>query len=102
MDKFEVAMQNMMKMSPQEGSKALALIMQKCTCDQCPSYTNSAKAADEGFFCGTGKSFGHITMQVNCICGNCPVKNELGMKFGFYCTHGSEKARRYDQAMAKK
>ena len=102
MDKFEQAMQNMAKMSPQEGKKMLQAVMEKCICGQCPTYTNTAGSCGEGFFCGTGKSFGHITAQVNCLCGTCPVKGELGLRFGYYCLKGSEKALRYDQIIAKK
>ena len=102
MDKFEQAMQSMAKMPPQEGKKMLQAVMEKCICGQCPSYTNSAGSCGEGFFCGTGKSFRHITTEVNCICGKCPVKADLGLKYGFFCTRGSEKALRYDQSMAPK
>ena len=102
MDKFEQAMMNMAKMPPQEAAKALKAELGKCICGQCPSYTPAAGAAGEGAFCGTGKSFGHITTEVNCICGKCPVKSDLGLKYGFFCSRGSEKALRYDQSLAKK
>jgi hypothetical protein len=102
MDKFEAAMQNMAKLSPQEGVRTLQGLKGKCICGQCPTYTPAAGASGEGFFCGTGKSFGHITTEVNCMCGKCPVKAELGLKYGFFCLRGSEKAVRYDQSFAKK
>jgi hypothetical protein len=102
MDRFEQAMQNMAKISPQEGMRMLQELKGKCMCGQCPTYSAAAGAAGEGFFCGTGKSFGHITAQVNCLCAGCPVKGELGLRFGFYCLKGSEKALRYDQSLAKK
>ena len=102
MDKFEMAMVNMAKMSPHEGKKALDAVMGKCICGQCPTYTSTARVSGESFFCGTGKSFGHITTEVNCICGKCPVKADLGLKYGFFCTRSSEKALRYDQTLAKK
>jgi hypothetical protein len=102
MDKFEQTMQNMMKMPSQEGMKALQALMAKCMCGQCPTYTNAARAAGESFFCGTGKSFRHITTEVNCLCGTCPVKSELGLKYGFFCMKGSEKALRYDQSSSAK
>jgi hypothetical protein len=101
MDRFEQAMVNMAKMSSQEGRKALEAIKGKCICGQCPTYTGAAGASGEGFFCGTGKSFGHITTEVNCLCGGCPNKADLGLKYGFFCTRGSEKALRYVQALAK-
>jgi len=102
MDKFESAMENMAKIPPQEGMKALQALMGKCICGECPTYTAAARASGEGFFCGTGKSFRHITTEVNCMCGRCPVKGELGLKYGFFCTRGSEKALRYDQSHVKK
>jgi hypothetical protein len=102
MDKFEQAMVNMAKMSPQEGRKVLEAVRGKCICGQCPTYTAAAGASGEGFFCGTGKSFGHITTEVNCMCAGCPNRTDLGLKYGFYCTHGSEKALRYDRALVKK
>jgi hypothetical protein len=101
MDKFEQTMQNMMKMSPQEGMRTLQEEMGKCMCGQCPTYTNPARASGESFFCGTGKSFRHITTEVTCLCGGCPVKSDLGLKFVSFCMRGSEKTQRYDQ-MAKK
>ena len=102
MDKFEQAMVNMAKVSPQEGRKALEGLMGKCICGQCPTYTAAARASGEGFFCGTGRSFGHITTEVNCICGKCPNKADLGLKYGFFCMRGSEKALRYDQSLLSK
>jgi hypothetical protein len=102
MDKFEQAMQNMAKMPPGEGMKMLQSLMGMCNCGQCPTYTGAARTSGESFFCGTGKSFRHITTEVNCMCGKCPVKGELGLKYGFFCMRGSEKALRYDQGFAKK
>ena len=102
MDKFESAMENMAKISPQEGMKALQALMGKCICGECPTYTAAARASGEGFFCGTGKSFRHITTEVNCMCAKCPVKGELGLRYGFFCMKGSEKAIRYDQSLVKK
>jgi len=102
MDKFEQTMQDMRKMPPQEGMKTLMAEMGKCMCGQCPTYTNAARASGEGFFCGTGKSFRHITTDVNCLCGGCPVKSDLGLKYGFFCLRGSEKALRYDQSFSAK
>jgi len=102
MDKFEQAMQNMARMPPQEGVKMLQEEMAKCKCGQCSTYTSTARAMGESFFCGTGKSFRHITTEVNCLCGGCPVKADLGLKYGFFCTRGSEKTLRYDQSFAAK
>jgi len=101
MDRFEQAMVNMAKMSPHEGKKVLEAVRGRCICGQCPSYTAAARASGEGFFCGTGKSFRHITTEVNCMCGTCPNKADLGLRYGFFCNRGSEKALRYDQALAK-
>jgi hypothetical protein len=98
MDKFEQTMQNMMKMPPQEGMKTLQAVMDKCMCGGCPTYTNAARASGESFFCGTGKSFRHITTKVNCLCAGCPVKSDLGLKHDFFCLKGSEKTQRYDQS----
>jgi Protein of unknown function (DUF2769) len=101
-DKFEMAMQNMAKVSLQEGVRMLQGLKAQCNCGGCPTYTAAARTAGESFFCGTGKSFGHITTEVNCMCGKCPVKAELGLKYGFFCMRGSEKALRYDQSLTKK
>jgi hypothetical protein len=101
MDKFEQTMQSMSKMSPQEGMKTLSEVMGKCMCGGCPTYTNAARASGESFFCGTGKSFRHITTLVNCLCGGCPVKGDLGLRHDSFCMKGSEKTQRYDQAAKK-
>ena len=102
MDKFEQTMQDMAKMPPQEGTRMLMAEKGKCMCAQCPTYTGAARASGESFFCGTGKSFGHITTEVNCLCGGCPVKTDLGLKYGFFCMRGSEKAQRYDKSFSVK
>ena len=101
MDKFEQTMQDMAKMPPHEGVKALQAEMDRCMCGQCPTYTNAARASGESFFCGTGKSFRHITTAVNCLCAGCPVKGDLGLKYASFCMRGSEKTQRYDQAAKK-
>jgi hypothetical protein len=102
MDKFEQTMQDMRKTPLQEGMKVLQAEISKCMCGQCPAYTNAARALGESFFCGTGKSFRHITTLVNCLCGGCPVKGDLGLRHDSFCMKGSEKALRYDQSFSAK
>lgn len=62
----------------------------KCSCPQCPSYTDCTKKKHEALFCAqeVGKSICPIKMN-GCICGSCKVHRENDLKSGYYCMHGS-------------
>ena len=99
MDKFEQVMQDLGKMPVDERTRALEAESAKCICGTCPTYTECAKNAQEGFFCGNGKSFMCITFDKGCICKTCPVAADLGLTNSDYCLKGSEKARRYESTL---
>ncbi len=46
-----------------------------------------------------GKSFMCITNEKGCICPDCPVTKEYGLKNTFFCMKGAEKAQRYENSL---
>ncbi len=99
MDKFEQILSDLRKMSAEEQAKTYDGLKPKCICPGCPTYTNCAKNAKELLFCAYGKSFLCIDREKTCMCPNCPVTAELGLKKNFFCTRGAEKAQRYENAL---
>ena len=99
MDKFEETMLSMIGMTPAEWEEAAKKFAAMCTCPSCPTYTGCAKNAQELLFCATGKSFICISDKKDCICPDCPITSEFGLKHTFFCTGGSEKAQRYEHAL---
>ena len=80
-------------MAEMEGK--LQMVKEKCTCKTCPSYVK--EETETGFcLCLVGKSK-KITKENGCICGDCPVYKEMGLKNTYYCTRKSE----MEQNMAK-
>ena len=97
MDKFDQIMQNLEKMPQDEKVKLIGAEKAKCICGTCPSYTDCAKNANEGFYCVVGRSFICITHDKGCTCRSCPVTSGLGLRFHDCCLKGSEKAQRYEK-----
>ncbi len=63
----------------------------RCLCETCPSALPEEN--ETGFcqaFIGRSKI---IKEEKGCDCGQCPVHQEMGLKFGYYCTRGSELER---------
>lgn len=82
--------------------------VKKCLCRKCPTYRfaydqksmpedmtrmiegdTSDVERLEGVFCASGKS-SFIEERKGCICGNCEVFKENGLKNGYYCLEGTE------------
>ncbi len=70
-----------------------------CMCPKCPTYTGCAKNAQELLFCMKGKSFMCITHDKGCLCPDCPVTKEYGLKNKSFCMKGAEKAQRYERTI---
>ena len=103
MDTFEQFAQKLMKMPLIARIDALKAERAKCSCMNCPTYTECAEKLDQGFFCFTGMSIICIDREVECICPTCQVPKDTGLQHtAFYCTRGDEKARRYDRSLAEK
>ena len=58
----------------------------KCVCKSCPSFI---ECKEKILYCLLGKSECIKEIKV-CICGGCPVHQELGLKKGAYCVHGKD------------
>jgi len=66
----------------------IAYVMENCICPQCPSWIPEASEKGEGGYCATGRSE-CIVDEAGCICPDCPVTEEMGLTWGYYCTRGS-------------
>jgi hypothetical protein len=99
MTKFKEKMEAMQKMSDEERAAAVEHLKSMCICATCPSYNECAKNANESLFCATGKSFMCINFEEGCLCPQCPVTEEMGLRNTLFCTRGSEKAQRYEHTI---
>jgi hypothetical protein len=75
-------------MNKKEMEEKKEMVLSMCICPSCPSWV---ECDEDGGFClvNIGKSE-CISEEKGCVCGKCPVTEELGLKHGFYCTRGSE------------
>ena len=94
MDKFEQIMQQMAEITEEDRMKMIESRKMLCICGGCPTYTDCARENKELLFCALGKSPTCITDEVGCICPECPLTEQMGLKHQFFCTRGSEKEQR--------
>ncbi len=66
----------------------VAWVEENCICAQCPTYVPCAAQEDELGYCAVGES-NCIVEEISCICPECPVTEEMGLEWGYYCTRGS-------------
>ncbi|TXT58449.1 MAG: hypothetical protein BAJALOKI1v1_1650010 [Promethearchaeota archaeon] len=81
-------MQKMGNMSQEEMKKQLENVKEICKdyCGKCPSYTGTGET--KLGFCATGKS-DIIKAEKGCLCPECPVYEDMGLRWMVYCTRGS-------------
>ena len=94
MDKFELMMQQIPKLSEEDQAKKIDDQKKLCICEGCPTYNECAGTKDELLYCVLGKSPNCIDKEVTCLCPDCPISEQLGLTKQFFCTRGSEKAQR--------
>jgi hypothetical protein len=95
LDKFEERLVRMESLPFQELERLLADSRNKCQCPDCPTYNKCAKWDGEAIYCLVGKSKECVVNEVDCVCSDCPLAKELGLRMThFYCTLGPEKERR--------
>jgi hypothetical protein len=63
--------------------------MEKCICDDCPSYNQCMREKDEGFYCAENKSACELA-KLGCLCGTCPLTAEYALEQMYYCETGME------------
>ena len=76
------------QMSPEEMEQKKTMVLSMCICSSCPSWV---KCGEKGGYCfpTIGKS-SCITEEKGCICGGCPVTEQMGLQHMYFCTLGSE------------
>ena len=94
MDKFEQIMQEMANLATEERMKMIESKKELCICGDCPSYNDCASEANELLYCALGKSPSCITDEISCTCPDCPVTDQMGLKYEFFCTRGAEREQR--------
>lgn len=84
----------------EDFKKKLPMVQKMCVCKGCQSYVKDETVVG---FCHplVGKSK-KITQEKGCICGSCPVYKQMKMKFGYYCTRGTEMELKMKEMMKKK
>jgi len=94
MDKFEQAMQQMAQMTQEDMIKMVESKKKLCICDGCPTYNDCARENKELLYCALGKSQMCVTEESDCICPDCPLTEQMGLRNQFFCTRDSEKEQR--------
>ena len=96
MDKFELLIQDVSKMSPDDQNNAIEEYKGSCVCSTCATFNDCAAGANEKLFCVTGKSMGCITVLKGCECPVCPWAQSLdiGVLNNSYSLMGSEMEQR--------
>ena len=56
----------------------------QCHCPDCPTYNDCMTTRDEHLFCSRGDTKCNLDEE-GCICGECPVWEEYGIKSFYYC-----------------
>ena len=87
-DQAKAMLMKNMNMSEEDFSEGEEWVKNECTCANCPSYTSSE--TELGFCWPSVGQSEHIHDEKNCICGQCPVFNEVSLQFAYYCTRDSE------------
>ena len=61
----------------------------RCICPDCPTYNSDTcpSEKDEKIFCSIGKTSCDVNKE-GCMCGGCPVFNDLDLKDGYFCVSG--------------
>ena len=94
MDKFEQIMQQMAELTSEERMQMVETKKELCICGDCPSYNDCASGNKELLYCALGGSPSCLTEEIGCICPDCPITEQMGLKYEFFCTRGAEKEQR--------
>lgn len=67
--------------------------MDVCQCLDCSTHNECAKKTGERLYCVAARSPVCIETKKGCLCGECPVYEELGLGKTYHCLNGPEIAR---------
>ena len=92
-DYFELLLTTL-NLTDEEREMVLERRRKQCICDICPTFRQCAGGeGNERAFCTVGVSE-CIDAEVECLCSTCPLSREMGLRYSFYCTRGSENQQR--------
>lgn len=95
MDNLEQLIQESQQMTDEDKSKVIDSKKSMCICSRCNIYNDCAKSENELLYCLIGKSPKCIQPgDAWCVCGICPVTEELGLKNNTFCLEDSEARQR--------
>lgn len=94
MDRFEQTMQQMSELTDEERMQMVESKKELCICGECPSFNDCASENKERLYCTLGKSPACITEEIGCICPSCPITEQMGLEYEYFCTRRSEKEQR--------
>ena len=85
---FEETMQMMAGMSEKEMKAKIEESKKICAnyCGKCPTYRGTGET--KLVFCANGKS-DKIQKEKGCRCPECPLTDNMGLRWMSYCTRGS-------------
>jgi len=88
------SMSKMEGLSEEEFDRWMMSKMDVCQCLDCSTHNECAKRSGERLFCVAARSPMCIEKRLGCLCEECPVFQELGMKQGYHCLTGPELRRK--------
>jgi hypothetical protein len=92
-DYFELLLTTL-NLTPEERELVIERRKKRCICDICPTFRQCAgEGGTERAFCTLGRS-ACIDAEDECLCSTCPLSREMGLRYSFYCTRGSENQQR--------
>ena len=90
MDIFEREMKRLEGLGKEEREEWQERMKGLCRCPGCATYNECTARRGELLFCHLGKSRDCQIEAKVCDCPVCPVTDELGLKYAFYCRRGPE------------
>jgi hypothetical protein len=81
-------------MSEEEFDRWVLDKMDVCQCLDCSTHNECAKRSAERLYCIASRSPMCIEERRGCLCGDCPVKQELGLVISYHCLEGPEITRK--------
>ncbi len=81
-------------MSEEEFDRWILSKMDVCQCLDCTTHNECAKNSGERLYCVVMRSPFCIESRKGCLCQDCPVTQELGLRKAYHCLEGAEVLRK--------
>ena len=94
MDTFNRVIKELAQMTDVNKMDAIESKRRICICQRCLQYSHRARESDELLYCLLGQSLFMVIKENGCLCSECQVPQQIGLKYMFFCKKGSEQEQR--------